>query len=451
MANSYTVAVLGAVVSWAASGCADTHTGPAPLVARELFLASPRPGVHVNAHTFYTSRSGTSLISCHGESTRSDTTDSIWQRFSSDNGRTWTPAVRVATSQPTARGTHRRYRRPGFVDPATGVLLTMVIEGTLPTDNPLEGMKHWTLRYELSRDGGHTVWHEGPVVENAPGYSAEHPLPGVWVGRNGIMIGDTTCIPIGLRNGAILVPVQICPVGPHGTYHNPGGGYTYHDAAVLIGRWNGSGRLDWRLSALVRGDPARSTRGVLEPTLAELPDGRVLMVLRGSNDRKPGLRGYRWHAFSRDGGVTWSEPQPWTYTDGEPFFSPSSCSQLLTHSTGRLYWIGNISPTNPRGNLPRYPLVIGEVDTRSGLLARESLRTIDDRGPDDTETLRLSNFYAREDRATRDILVHCSPYGRGGAVLNASATSRPAQRLLDSTGDAFLYRIRMMSGATAGR
>ena len=30
------------------------------------------------------------------------------------------------------------------------------------------------------------------------------------------------------RGGRLLVPVQVCPVGPDGRYLNPGGGYSYH-------------------------------------------------------------------------------------------------------------------------------------------------------------------------------------------------------------------------------
>ena len=130
------------------------------------------------------------------------------------------------------------------------------------------------------------------------------------------------------------------------------------------------------------------------------------MVVRGSNDRKPELPGYRWRAISRDGGRTWTKPEPWTYHDGSPFYSPSACSQLLRHSNGRLYWLGNISPQNPRGNRPRYPFIIGEVDNDSGLLRRDTIRVIDDRRPEEPEILMLSNFYAREDRKSGGIALH---------------------------------------------
>src|SRR5207248_6622733 len=91
---------------------------------------------------------------------------------------------------------------------------------------------------------------------------------------------------------------------------------------------------------------------------ARLADGRVMMLLRGSNAGNPSLPGWRWVSYSTDGGWHWTTPQPWTYTSGRPFFSPSACSQLLRHSNGRLYWIGHITPANPRGNRPRYPIVV---------------------------------------------------------------------------------------------
>ena len=114
---------------------------------------------------------------------------------------------------------------------------------------------------------------------------------------------------------------------------------------------------------------------------------------------------------------------PWTYHDKSSFYSPSSCSQLINHSDGKLYWLGNITPTNPRGNRPRYPFVIGEVDRESGLLIRDSVRTVDDKTPEDDPLLTLSNFYAREDRQTKGIAIHMTrlfalPSGwKGDAML----------------------------------
>lgn len=431
------------VGTWAASAAEQRIS----LVGAEVFIPCPRPGVRVNAFADYIRPSGLELVCYSNEQTRSDAADVAYRRFSADNGRTWTDPEVITTNSKNDRGTHRRYVASVFVDPVENALVTVFNDAVLPTDNPLEGMKHWRLWCAISRDGGRTASHEGPIME-AGDHTPEHPLHGVWVGKNGVMIGDHTCAAIRTRRGDILQPVQICPVGPDGQYYNPGGGYTYHDAAVLIGRWNEAGTIEWRLSSLVRGDPLRSTRGMLEPTIAEMPDGRVLMILRGSNDKKPDLPGYRWFAVSTDGGETWSAPKPWTYANGEPFFSPSSCSQLLRHSNGRIYWIGNISPANPRGNLPRYPLVIGEADTTSLLLMRNSVCVIDDRRADDPADLLISNFHAREDRETHEVVVYCSPLGRGSAAINSAggpSASRPAGRDRDWTADAWLYRLRVPS------
>jgi hypothetical protein len=233
---------------------------------------------------------------------------------------------------------------------------------------------------------------------------------------------------------------MITPAGPDGTYHNPGGGYTYSDAAVLRGRWSADGRrIEWELSRLVRADPERTTRGLDEPTVARLDGGRLLLVMRGSNDRKPQLPGRRWVAFSGDGGLTWSEPLAWTYDDGADFFSPSSCSQLLEHSSGRLYWLGNLTPANPVGNGPRYPFVIGEVDRKSGRLIRGTVRVVDDRRPGEGERLMLSNFFAREDAETSGIVLHLTRLFPG-----------PAADAPDWTADARVFRIPVGRNAAGG-
>ncbi|NLE58631.1 MAG: exo-alpha-sialidase [Planctomycetes bacterium] len=216
---------------------ADAQTDPAfRLVGKEVFVAG-RPGVRVVAQAFYVRSGGQEMISRHSEQTKSDKADIAYQRFSGDNGRTWSSPSSLITNEHVSEGTRRRAMKPGFVDPTRDVLVTVYQEAILPTDNPLEGMKHWTLHYALSRDGGRTSYHEGPIVHKGTEYSREHPLPNVWVGKNSAMIGDTTCVPIGIRTGEILQPIQITPIGPDGQYHNPGGGYTYHDSAVLIGRW----------------------------------------------------------------------------------------------------------------------------------------------------------------------------------------------------------------------
>jgi hypothetical protein len=272
-------------------------------------------------------------------------------------------------------------------------------------------MRQWTLHYSVSEDGGQTEIVNEQIVHQGPEYDAVHHMPGITVGANCLMMGDLGQRPLTRSDGVLLVPVQSSPVGADGTYTNPGAGYTYTDCLVLMGRWQADGRLSWTASERIVGDPARTTRGMIEPTIAELVDGSILMVMRGSNDARPALPGHKWAARSRDGGQSWTVPEPWTYTGGcartrRAFYSPSACSQLLPHSSGRLLWAGNICAHNPAGNRPRYPLVLGEVDLESGLLIRDSVTVVDDRRPGEDERLTLSNFYVREDRETGELLLH---------------------------------------------
>ncbi len=403
---------------------------PPGAIRRELFLRSPKAGTAVLAATYYTRREGLELISMHQLMARSDTVDIAYFRHSPDNGRTWTGESEIPALEVRPDGKFRRALRSALVDPHTGRFVRFRIEGLLPGDDPLEGMRRWVVGYSVSGDGGHTWSVDEQIIHRGPGYSAAHSLPGVFTGKNCVMVGDIASVPLALADGTILLPVMITPLGPDGTYYNPGGGYTYSDAAVLRGRWRSDGRLEWELSSIIKVDPALSTRGMDEPTLAPLDDGRLIIVLRGSNDKKPALPGRRWIAQSADGGRTWSEPKPWTYAGGESFFSPSACSQLVPHSSGRIFWLGNISPENPVGNRPRYPFVIGEVDRRSGLLLKPSVRVVDTRGATDSGWLSLSNFSAREDRET------------GGIALNLSRLLQNSRGdELDWTSDAGLYRI----------
>jgi hypothetical protein len=370
-------------------------------VRREVFLASPAAGTAVMADAYYTRPQGGAMLSIEHRFSRSDTVDAAYYRHSRDHGHSWSAPVAHSTGERRPAGMWRRHPRACHLDPASGRFLEFWVEGVLPTDDPLEGMRQWNIFYRVDGGAACQLIHEGAE------FDALHPLPGVYTGRNCVMLGDVASLPLTLRDGTILLPAITSPLRSDGQLYNPTEGYTYTDALLLHGRWHGT-RLTWRAAEPVKGDPQRSTRGMDEPTLAHLAGGRILMLLRGSNDRNPALPGYRWMSTSNDGGWHWTEPRPWTYTAGQAFFSPSACSQLLQHSNGRLYWVGHITPSNPRGNRPRYPVVLGEVDQASGLLIRDSVIPIDDRHPDEDEILMIYPPYAREDRRTREIALHMS-------------------------------------------
>ncbi|MCC6124056.1 MAG: DUF4838 domain-containing protein [Pirellulales bacterium] len=335
--------------------------------------------------------------------------------LSSDGGQTWKP---FTTTPDFTSGLPYGYRRepfPPVLDPRTGKIA--MVYNALDTPGldpnlvePPIALKSYYLRYRVSLDAGRTYLFDEPVVQ--ANHTPEHPFDGVWKGKNAICFGDIGSLPIFNRRGEILAPAGFCPLGPDGKLYNPGGGNTYSDVLVLIGKWQPDHRLSWEISQPVKGDPHRTLRGLPEPTLAELPDGRILMIARGSNrGRKDGnkctLPSYKWQSVSEDGGRSWSAPKPWTYDNGKPFFSPSSMSHLFAHSSGRIFWIGNISPENCQGNHPRWPLVIGEVDRKSLNLIEESVLTVDTYRDEDAKSLplALSHFRVLEDRRTGEILL----------------------------------------------
>lgn len=335
--------------------------------------------------------------------------------FSEDHGRTW--RVRPVTPDFAAGLPHGYRREPvtSLLDSAHSRFLTIVNALDTPGLDPnlIEppvALETYYLRYRVSTDGGMTWRFDEPIVQ-AGAFTKLHPFDGVWVGTNSIFLGDAGCLPIVTRRGQILVPAQATLAGPDGKLANPGGGFTYTDVLVLIGQWTAADRISWTGASRVAGDPKRTTRGLIEPTLAEFKDGRILMVMRGSNggtaDPDNQLPGYRWFAVSRDGGLNWSAPEPWTYDDGQPFYSPSAMSTLFRHSSGRCFWIGNLTTENPKGNLPRFPVVLGEVHPRSLKLIRDSVLLVDTEQETDRSQgrLDLSHFTLFEDRETKEIVL----------------------------------------------
>ena len=376
----------------------------AEVTERKVFVPSPGPGIGVMGGSYYTEPTGGRLVSIHSLTSRSDTADVAYVRASEDNGLSWGEPVTWELEFEHPEGTGRRHPRGGYVDPVSGRYVSVWTEGVLPSDDPLEGMRQWALHYSVSLDGGRTQVVDEQIIHESDEYDADHHLPGVHRGGNCVMIGDLGQRPLTRSDEVILIPVQSTPAGPDGVYVNPGAGYTYTDCMMLFGTWDGD-RLRWTCSERIVGEPARTTRGLIEPTIAELDDGSILMVMRGSNDVLPDLPAHKWTSRSHDGGMTWTEAEPWTYDDGTPFHSPSTCSQLIPYSDGRLLWMGNLNERNSQGNRPRYPIVLGEVDRDSGCLVRESVAAIDDRREGEDDQLTLSNFYARQDRETGDLLL----------------------------------------------
>jgi hypothetical protein len=380
---------------------ADADQGPEASSSLRLISRSLTPSAPGYHHAVYAQRAGGSLRSGNSVST--------------DSGRTWKSEPMQPNFVSNLPHGYRREPVTSALDPSTGRLITIFNALDTPgldpnAVEPPVAQETYYLRYRVSA-GGSNRWLFDEAIVQAGDFTAQHPFEGVWVGKNAIYLGDLGCIPLVTRAGKVLVPAQTTPLGPDGKLSNPGGGWTYTDVLVLIGTWTNDQHLLWHASQRVVGDPKRTTRGVIEPTLAEFPDGRILMVMRGSNggkaDPRHELPSYKWFAVSRDGGEAWSAPEPWTFEDGQALFSPSSMSALFRHSSGRYFWAGNLSAHNCEGNLPRWPLVIGEVDRNSLKILHSSVLTVDTVRPEDKARgrLDLSHLTLLEDRETKQIIL----------------------------------------------
>jgi hypothetical protein len=336
-------------------------------------------------------------------------------KSSEDNGLTWNEYKYSPDFHSGLPYGYRREKVTSVLDHLTGRIVTIINSLDTPgldpgvIEPPLAQFTYY-LRYTVSEDNAKTWLFEEPLIQEG-NYTEQYPFEGIRIGKNSIYLGDLGCIPIVTKKGKILVPAQTTLAGKNGELLNPGGGFTYTDVVVLIGTWSNDKRLSWKMSQRVQADPERSTRGMIEPTLLDLKDGRILMVMRGSNggslDPQDTLPSYKWYSVSDDGGETWSKPEPWCFEDGTPFFSPSSMSTLFNHSSGRCFWVGNISDTNCQNNSPRWPLVMVEVNTQTLKLIRSSLVTVDTQHQEDLSRGRLdiSHVTLLEDRETKEIIV----------------------------------------------
>jgi len=376
------------------------------ITSRTKVYAAPRDGTSAYEYAHYCRKDGLDKIRVRLLDISNDVPGERSFAWSRDNGQTWPETAPAKDAYAVPGGTHRVWPCEHFVDPVNGRQIYTSIEGTFAKDELEQGFKVYYLTYRTSADGGRTTLAEERIIQR--GYPPENPVPGVWIGRNAFMTSGPNSM-LRLPDGRILMVIGKSVLAPGGDLYNPHGSLCWLEVLALFGTWRDDGKLDWTSGPVISLSPELSTRGIFEPTLAQLPDGRILMVARGSNGGPGDPEGkhpaHKWYSVSSNGGFTWTYPEPWKYTDGAAFYSCSSMPQLLPHSNGKLYWMGNISETKPVGNGLRDKLYIGEVDQKSLMLKRESLFLIAQRSPNDPPT-QLSNFNAHEDRATKEIAIY---------------------------------------------
>ena len=362
------------------------------LLSKELAIRFQCGRDVVPGFVTYISRHDPVIMHCYGWQDYSDAYDDYVITISRDNGRTWSEPYLHWKSEASEQGKLRYIEPAAFFDPDTEKLLTFTDLRMYPDD-------------KLDVDA------QADLV-----FQSYDPCSNAWGPRELIQIpGETVpivsfAVPIKTSRGRIIVPGQTDLLDEDGNPVHYKGCWSPAGVIVnLLGDYQEDGSISWTASRPVIPDLERSSRGHYEPTLAELADGRLVMILRGDNSMFPEKHGYKWVSFSDDHGDTWSAPEPVPFTDGQMIESSSSGSLLLRcEKSGTLYWIGNLCLPGERanGNLPRSSLSILQVQEEPFAFMPETRWVIDEKNSNDSPDLLLSNFRCYQDRLTGELVLY---------------------------------------------
>ncbi len=412
-------------------------------IRKELYITAPRPGVAVYAGgQAYTRDTGPELLETVALEARHTGPKpfpmmgyyrpEISLRLSSDNGRTW-QILGEPIRQPMNHVEGARQFDPHhFRDPDNGRIIRFflgsVIRADLAhaesfSDAGCEGRSR-RMFYRVSADQGRNWGPVRQVICAGAEYDETHWGPGLFFMRTGGLYGVGPTLKA--ADGAVVQSVVLQLFDGRG-----------YQSGLLHGRWNAANTdLTWTFSDYITVPPDQSSQGCCEPAPALLDDGRIFISLRCCGDKKdqtfPSLKFW---VISADGGQTFSTPQPLTYTDGRPVWSPSSMAAVIRSSVNRrYYWIGNILDAPTYGSGPRHPLCIAELLPEKGQLLRETVAVIDTLPPDwPPEKLarprRYTNFGLYEDRLTREVVL--------------TLPEQPRTDWEDFTADCYCYRIAL--------
>ncbi|MCX5662673.1 MAG: sialidase family protein [Planctomycetota bacterium] len=401
-------------------------------VRKELHRRHTRPGAAAVVGQLYVGP-GLERMEIQAVEAKVDIHTEMMRRWSPDNGRTWTP---LEPMEPfVARHSGVDFVEVGgtkFHDPVSGLLVEAWLrqvpgqedrpDAQAIRDYPAGIMTrqfstcrqfHTFTYIRLSSDLGRT-WTAPRQLRYEPGpdFNPAHPLDPAFIERNQAYFGNNF---IRHSNGSLIL--GLCAANaPNDPLNSTR--YCRLGALLVAGRWDPALRdYHWTPGQRIEVPYELSFEGLQEPAVAELRDGRVLVIWRAS------VEGYaigrKYVSLSSDGGMTLEPLRPLGYDDGSLFYSPASIHHLARHSvTGKLYWFGNISRVPPRGNWPRYPLVVAEVDEERVALKRDTVIVIDDRAPDQSEYVEFSNFWLIENRETHDWEITLTAYGEDPEQVN---------------------------------
>jgi len=243
--------------------------------------------------------------------------------LSKDNGKTWEPRALFAdTKKYQCRGERTLMKtRDGVLVLAFLNLKEMVLRWDQKKGGPQPGCR-CPVYVVRSTDDGET-WEEPQKLQDG------------WCGALRTMIQ--------LRSGRLVLGCQVGVTDPGRhvcfTYASDDEGKTWKKSNVIdLGAYGGYG----------------DHGGGIEPTLAELKDGRLWMIIRTS-------RGRFTEAFSADGGLTWADIKP------SKIEASGSPGQLFRLHSGRLalFWNRYIDKAKKTGRREQVSMAFTEDDGKT--------------------------------------------------------------------------------------
>ena len=380
-------------------------------VKKELYKRHEKPGAAALVSVFHV---GAKLerMEIHAQEIRDDVPSEPMRRHSIDNGRTWSEFEPLPETLSYPNGVEVwEGSGPKFYDSTAGVLVDAWLRQIA-----VNGLYNNFTYYRLSHDHGKT-WNTPKQLryEEGDDFDPTNPLKPSFLKHNQAYLGSNI---LRHSNGTLIHCVAHANAkGDHDNNVRP----WRMGSLCFIGKWDAdTSDYQWIAGKRVEISPKLSSRGLMEPEVSELKDGRVLVIWRGSNTAN--TLGRKWFSISTDGGMTLSAVQELKYDDGSRFYSPSSYHRIIRHSiTKKLYWLGNISAIPPIGNSPRYPLVIVELDEEIPALKKNTVTVIDNRQTEQDAAIQFSNFSLLENRETHELELYLTPYGEDATnIFSAS-------------------------------
>ena len=404
-------------------------------VKKEILVPAKKGGPSEMRYQYYADASDTHRIERKVVTAESDFHNNAFARESFDNGKTWTEWQDVYkddfTTVPGGERLQSRVPQRTF-DPIARRQVSLRLDRLFVNNhheaydllwkgvggrffdhsfldvfdengNPLYSEM---LRYEDGPDGGGL--DDAEFLKTNRGYA----LSVITLAGNGDLL---FALSVNMGKACQLLHLDVNEVFPSCPQFSSG-------VIIVRGAWNPAlGRYKLTYSKPIVISDLDSTRGLLEPTIIELPGGRIIVVMRGSSGNyepwhtriEEGTPGVKWISWSDDGGKTFTAARPWHFDNGLFVYSSSSISYLFQSlRNGRVYWVGNITePTMIWENFPRWPLYIAEVNER-GFLKHDTLTLIDTKQPNESVHLQLSNFHMLHDRINLDTELYLAKIGQ---------------------------------------